>query len=290
MKSWYYADNGQPYGPFQDNDIRELIKSALLTPDTLVWSDGPGDAELGWVRAAETELYSLFNDGIPQVPNAPQAPKAPSSSAYQSNFYEYKPEQRQFEREEKPKFHYVKYSVPILLFVVIVFALAAINRAVRHPSTRQQATVGAIMTKPENATATPIATNSPPANKPTDKTASDKTVKSWKTETFGGITFKVDSSWDKKPNNEDDGYWYYPPSGLFQVSRNNGVGELELTEESANVFIKGFLGSMGNAQEISHSIVKIGDKKALILSAYGNISEERYRFDTVKESLNKSSI
>jgi hypothetical protein len=88
-----------------------------------VWNDGPGDAERGWVRAAETELSALFND------NRRQVSRTLPSSIYQSNFSEYKPEQRQFKREEKTKFLYVKYYVAILLFVVIV--IAALTRVIR---------------------------------------------------------------------------------------------------------------------------------------------------------------
>lgn len=91
MKSWYYTDNGQLCGPFQDNE-KGFIKDALLTPDTLVWNNGPGDVERGWVRAAETELFALFNDHERLVSQTPPP-------VYSSNFYEYKSRQRQFELE-----------------------------------------------------------------------------------------------------------------------------------------------------------------------------------------------
>jgi hypothetical protein len=74
MRSWYYANNGQPCGPFQDNDMRELIKDGLLPPDTLVWNDENGNGGRGWVSAAETELSELFNEW--------QSSPAPSLSEY----------------------------------------------------------------------------------------------------------------------------------------------------------------------------------------------------------------
>ncbi|MDR0653548.1 MAG: DUF4339 domain-containing protein [Synergistaceae bacterium] len=60
--NWYYAKDGQPCGPFQYNVVREFIKGGLITTKTLVWNDGPGAAERGWIRAAGTELSALFKD------------------------------------------------------------------------------------------------------------------------------------------------------------------------------------------------------------------------------------
>ncbi|MDR3354412.1 MAG: DUF4339 domain-containing protein, partial [Synergistaceae bacterium] len=100
MRSWYYMNNDQPCGPLQDNDIRKLIRDDLLPQDALVWNDEDGR---GWVSAAETELSELFNERH----DSP----APPSPEYQSNYYEQKPGQQQFEKELKhTKPFYLKYG------------------------------------------------------------------------------------------------------------------------------------------------------------------------------------
>jgi hypothetical protein len=127
MKSWYYADHGQLYGPFQDNDLRELIKGSLLTPDTLVWNDGPGNAERGWVRAAESELSALFNEYEPgqrqfDREEKPRVSQTPPSSANQSNFNEYEPEQRRFDWVFRHKICSGKQSIALVFAVIGIAA------------------------------------------------------------------------------------------------------------------------------------------------------------------------
>jgi len=46
---WYYAAEGKPVGPVDENEIRDLAREGKLTPDTLVWHEGM-DA---WKRFAE---------------------------------------------------------------------------------------------------------------------------------------------------------------------------------------------------------------------------------------------
>lgn len=37
---WYYADDGQQAGPFDEREIQELADARKITPDTLVWHSG----------------------------------------------------------------------------------------------------------------------------------------------------------------------------------------------------------------------------------------------------------
>jgi uncharacterized RDD family membrane protein YckC len=60
---------GQIDGPFSEDKLREMIQKGTLTLETLVWNSAPGNAEKGWVKAAETEIWSLFQDTIPPRPD-----------------------------------------------------------------------------------------------------------------------------------------------------------------------------------------------------------------------------
>jgi hypothetical protein len=60
MKEWYYAIDGQSFGPFPEDELSGLIRDGVVTPFTLVWSSEPGDQERGWMRASDTELNILF--------------------------------------------------------------------------------------------------------------------------------------------------------------------------------------------------------------------------------------
>jgi hypothetical protein len=43
MALWYYGENGQQNGPFEDEAIRQAISAGQLTPQTMVWREGmPG--------------------------------------------------------------------------------------------------------------------------------------------------------------------------------------------------------------------------------------------------------
>ncbi len=43
MANWYYGENGQQQGPFDDVAIRQAISEGKLTPYTMVWREGmPG--------------------------------------------------------------------------------------------------------------------------------------------------------------------------------------------------------------------------------------------------------
>jgi hypothetical protein len=60
MKKWYYAIEGQSFGPFLESELSGLARDGALTPHTLVWNNEPGDADRGWVQASDTELNILF--------------------------------------------------------------------------------------------------------------------------------------------------------------------------------------------------------------------------------------
>src|SRR5580658_4010459 len=40
---WYYVNNGRQQGPVDDAGIDDLIAGKVITPDTLVWTEGQAD-------------------------------------------------------------------------------------------------------------------------------------------------------------------------------------------------------------------------------------------------------
>jgi uncharacterized RDD family membrane protein YckC len=71
MKEWHCEFMGQIEGPFSEDKLREMIQKGTLNRETLVWNSAPENAEKGWVKAAETEISSLFQDTIPLRPDFP---------------------------------------------------------------------------------------------------------------------------------------------------------------------------------------------------------------------------
>ena len=63
MSTWFYVENDNRKGPVSEDDMKQMIASFQIAPDTLVWKDGMQD----WV-AASTQF------GFPNTPpNAPPA-------------------------------------------------------------------------------------------------------------------------------------------------------------------------------------------------------------------------
>jgi hypothetical protein len=60
MDEWYCAYNGQAYGPYGEDRLREMIANGTLTPETYVWNPSACEAGKDWLKAAETEVASLF--------------------------------------------------------------------------------------------------------------------------------------------------------------------------------------------------------------------------------------
>jgi uncharacterized membrane protein len=48
MKQWYYAKDGQKFGPFQKSHMLELYQKGEISPNDLVWEEGTAD----WIPAA----------------------------------------------------------------------------------------------------------------------------------------------------------------------------------------------------------------------------------------------
>ena len=61
MKEWYYANDGNSYGPFPEDELRRLARDQVLTRDTLVWSAALGETGSGCVKAADTEISAIFS-------------------------------------------------------------------------------------------------------------------------------------------------------------------------------------------------------------------------------------
>src|SRR6202522_1899507 len=56
-RTWFYASQGQQQGPYSEAQLRELFAKGIVTPGTLLWSEGMAN----WQRAAE--IPGLFSGG-----------------------------------------------------------------------------------------------------------------------------------------------------------------------------------------------------------------------------------
>ena len=63
--------NGQPNGPFDWNQLQQLVQSGQLTQQTQVWTNGMAQ----WAMAGQVqELQPLFAGQAPQMPSMPPMP------------------------------------------------------------------------------------------------------------------------------------------------------------------------------------------------------------------------
>ena len=67
MTEWYYAIDGEQFGPVSDREIHDRAGDGSLQPSDLVWKDGFAD----WQQASA--VAGLF-PGVSSVPPAPQNP------------------------------------------------------------------------------------------------------------------------------------------------------------------------------------------------------------------------
>jgi len=73
MPQWYYGSPAGQSGPVEEHQLRELIASGQLVPETLLWRDGMKD----WVRL---DSLAEFGPGLP-------GPYAPPGS-YHPGYYQ----------------------------------------------------------------------------------------------------------------------------------------------------------------------------------------------------------
>jgi len=78
MTSWWYAENGQQFGPIDQNSLTQHFRAGKVTPQTLVWREGMAQ----WQNLASVpELRILMAPPVPSMPPIPQ--RAPTPSAIQ---------------------------------------------------------------------------------------------------------------------------------------------------------------------------------------------------------------
>ena len=68
---YHVAVNGQPYGPFEEAMLRQMLAEGRIKADSQVWRDGMS----GWVAMNQcAELQGLFapaSSGLPPMPGMP---------------------------------------------------------------------------------------------------------------------------------------------------------------------------------------------------------------------------
>lgn len=73
MANWYYGENGEQQGPFDDASIRQAISDGKLTPYTMVWREGmPGWLPL--LQVPELSGGGMVSDQMANVPPQHAAP------------------------------------------------------------------------------------------------------------------------------------------------------------------------------------------------------------------------
>ena len=81
---WYYVQNNQRFGPFDEATINNLITNQTLSPNTLVWQEGMSD----WLPLQSTTLGSQLPALTPPPSYAPVIPAPPNySPAYSQPKY-----------------------------------------------------------------------------------------------------------------------------------------------------------------------------------------------------------
>ena len=64
---WYYAINGQQWGPIAEDTLLELLRSGKLSPDTLVWKQGMTDWK-PYLMVPEFQSCGALTSAPPNVP------------------------------------------------------------------------------------------------------------------------------------------------------------------------------------------------------------------------------
>jgi hypothetical protein len=265
MKDWYCSIDNQAYGPYSENILRELIDRGQLTVDTYVYNDSPEDAPKGWQRAGDTEITALFlnnpqeTQSLPPIQN--QGPTRVSTEAPKENAENRRHrlsdegEAQTFSSNNayepgRRQFEEKKPKFRYALYVVGVLIFVGIA-------------AGLLL-------------------------LSNGAGNGWKTETYARITFKLDSSWEKKHLGYEHNM-YYPPNSESEVIIDCGWIETSngyLSDEEAKIKLLGVMfdvmESAENAKEISRAYLKIGDQHAARLSYYcKGYDDERWRRDAV---------
>lgn len=70
---WYYAKQGQRFGPIEDGELHRLAEEGHIRPDDLVWNASMGDQ---WAAAASVPGLFAVPPPVPP-PGAPQLPLTP---------------------------------------------------------------------------------------------------------------------------------------------------------------------------------------------------------------------
>lgn len=71
MPPWYYSQKGQPTGPVEEDQLREMLRGGQLDPNELVWREGMPQ----WIPARQANLVT----GPPPLPAASPSQRAISA-------------------------------------------------------------------------------------------------------------------------------------------------------------------------------------------------------------------
>jgi hypothetical protein len=59
MKTWYCYLNDQTYGPYSENQMRDMLRTGQINGDTLIYCADPSYTERGWVSAKDTDVSGM---------------------------------------------------------------------------------------------------------------------------------------------------------------------------------------------------------------------------------------
>jgi uncharacterized membrane protein len=70
MSAWKYSKNGQSCGPVETDELKSLITSGQLPPDTLVWKEGMPN----WIAAGTLPEFTGLVPAVPPPPTSGAGP------------------------------------------------------------------------------------------------------------------------------------------------------------------------------------------------------------------------
>src|SRR6202140_4598999 len=78
-RSWFFASQGKPQGPYPEHQLREFIAGGMVTAETLVWSEGMA----GWQKAGDIPGLLAGDPGPPAIPQPDGPPTAADTTTAQ---------------------------------------------------------------------------------------------------------------------------------------------------------------------------------------------------------------
>jgi len=119
MSQWYYNDSGQQRGPHSEEEIRSLLESRRIHPDTLVWTEGMPD----WQAASAIDRLRKTTPTLGGPEISPYAPPTsePDAAIDWSGYEPSGPQTRPWVRYWARTFDFLLYCLFLGVTVVAIW-------------------------------------------------------------------------------------------------------------------------------------------------------------------------